>query len=133
MQNPVHLYNVLALRASNHHLLTSESENTLGFGQIEAPVTVIQTFVNCLSIFKGNLASTEVKTFTNSPGPDDKKHTKKGETAKDRTPKDGTLKHAALEQKTVEGEMTEEENTVGTIVENWASGGEEVDNGATHV
>jgi hypothetical protein len=53
LQYPLHLYNIVALRASNQHLLKGESENDWGFSQIIALVMVGQTFVECCRAVKG--------------------------------------------------------------------------------
>jgi hypothetical protein len=53
LQYPLHLYSIFALRTSNQHLLTGESENTWGFSQIVALVMVGQTIVECLRGIKG--------------------------------------------------------------------------------
>jgi len=53
VQYPLHLYNVFALRAANQHLLSGESENTWGFGQIVALIMVGQTLVEFCRGVKG--------------------------------------------------------------------------------
>jgi hypothetical protein len=41
----VHIYSVFALRASNQHLLTGDSENSWGFGQVVALVMLGQPII----------------------------------------------------------------------------------------
>lgn len=53
LQYPLHLYNVFALRASNHDLLQGDSENDWGFGQIVALIMVGQTLVECCRAVHG--------------------------------------------------------------------------------
>ena len=47
MQFPLHLYFVIALRASNANRLRDGSENEWNFGQIVAMVTLLPTIVEC--------------------------------------------------------------------------------------
>jgi hypothetical protein len=65
VQYPLHLYSVLALRISNQHLLSGESENTWGFGQIVALVMLAQTFIECLRASKGTLHKILEMTYAN--------------------------------------------------------------------
>ena len=55
LQYPVHLYSIFALRTSNEHLLTGESENKWGFGQIVALVMIGQTLIECFRGYRGML------------------------------------------------------------------------------
>ena len=64
-QYPLHLYSVFALRVSNEHLLTGESENAWGFGQIVALVMLAQTFIECFRGIKGTFRKNPEATRSN--------------------------------------------------------------------
>jgi hypothetical protein len=53
LQYPLHLYSVIALRASNQSLLSGESENEWGFGQIVAVFLVVAILLECGRKWKG--------------------------------------------------------------------------------
>jgi hypothetical protein len=48
VQYPVHLYSTVALRVSNAPFLQGDSENSWGFGQIVALVTLLGTLLECI-------------------------------------------------------------------------------------
>ncbi|KAH7127893.1 hypothetical protein B0J13DRAFT_611481 [Dactylonectria estremocensis] len=47
VQYPLHLYMVIALRASNESRLNGDSENAWGFGQIVALIAAVSTILEC--------------------------------------------------------------------------------------
>lgn len=53
LQYPLHLYFVIALRASNESLLAGDSENAWGFGQIVALVLSAASLVECAKAISG--------------------------------------------------------------------------------
>lgn len=53
LQLPLHLYSVIALRATNQSLLEGDSENAWGFGQVVALVMVLATLTECWKGVKG--------------------------------------------------------------------------------
>ena len=69
LQYPLHLYSVFALRVSNEHLLSGQSENAWGFGQIVALIMLAQTFIQCFRGVKGTLRKTPEVTSPNK-GPE---------------------------------------------------------------
>ena len=54
LQLPLHMYSAFALRASNQHLMTDQSETEWGFGQTVAMIMVGGTVVECLKGFKSS-------------------------------------------------------------------------------
>lgn len=55
LQYPLHLYMVIALRAANEALLSGDSENEWGFGQIVALITAFSTIFECFRGVSGRL------------------------------------------------------------------------------
>ncbi|KAG8358680.1 hypothetical protein FVEN_g3665 [Fusarium venenatum] len=50
-QYPLHLYMTIALRAGNESLLSGDSENAWGFGQIVALILYAATLLECIKGF----------------------------------------------------------------------------------
>lgn len=65
IQLPLHLYMVIALRATNQPLLEGDSENAWGFGQVISMVMVAATLSECWKGYRGawdRYSSTLTKT-----------------------------------------------------------------------
>jgi hypothetical protein len=54
IQLPLHLYIVIALRATNQSLLEGDSENAWGFGQVISMVMVAATLSECWKGYRGS-------------------------------------------------------------------------------
>ncbi|KAK5993896.1 hypothetical protein PT974_07334 [Cladobotryum mycophilum] len=81
LQYPLHLYILITLRASNSNLLSGDSENTWGFGQIVTLVSLGSTIMDC---FRGMIKYHTLKTGTSSEaGSDEDLEAEPGNTSRD--------------------------------------------------